>query len=185
MDAKIVIVGPKKSGKSYLADFLCDEVTSGEEREYYPTKGCRIVTFESNANKRSETLNIELWDISGDENYDNVWPAMSQGANGAIVVYDGTKPVDSAELTKWFKPFIKGAGIKAGQCAVFANNPSLDIHDIDYTDIEGPLGKASLFETDISTDPEGVRDAFNVLLKGVREAIVSKRDREEDNLLNS
>eukprot|EP00055_Hartaetosiga_balthica_P014692 m.82298 g.82298 ORF g.82298 m.82298 type:complete len:187 (-) comp8665_c4_seq1:2602-3162(-) len=185
MEAKIVLVGPSKSGKSYMADFLSDDVTSGEEREYIPTRGCRIVSFETNGNKKTDALNVELWDISGLDSYENVWPALADGASGAIVMYDGTKPIDSTELSKWFKPFIKGAGIKTGQCVVFANNPSSDIRDIDFTDLDGPLGKASLFETDITTDPEGVRDAFNALLKGVKQAIVTKRDNEEDNMLNN
>ena len=72
---KVLVMGPKKSGKTRVANFL-----SGHEEQpdfssaYKPTKGTRILEFEESVQSgkgRGVQLNVELWDCSGDEQYNN------------------------------------------------------------------------------------------------------------------
>jgi len=30
---------------------------------------------------------VELWDVAGDQSYENTWPAMQQNADGVVLVY--------------------------------------------------------------------------------------------------
>lgn len=48
-EVKVLIVGPKNSGKSALANFIADAVQNSEnpaQAPTQPTKGCRIVEFD-------------------------------------------------------------------------------------------------------------------------------------------
>ncbi|EGD83511.1 hypothetical protein PTSG_04119 [Salpingoeca rosetta] len=173
-----------QTGKSHLANFLSDTITSTDGVDYLPTRGCRILEFdaETDTGRRSD-MSVELWDVSGDMSYENVWPAMAQGAHGAIIVFDINKMGQENDLGPWFKTFVKRAGLRSGQCVVFANNPSTESPTRSDVAIEGPLSKARLYSTDISERPDEVRQAFNQLMVGVRELVLARREKEENQML--
>ena len=68
---KILIIGPRSSGKSTIANFLAGRKNVLTEN-YRPTVGCRILEFERDAPKSQmistgdSKITIELWDVSGD-----------------------------------------------------------------------------------------------------------------------
>ena len=79
---KILLVGPSRAGKSTLASFLAgilDSTTPAAESA--PTVGVRILEFSSVG------APIELWDVSGDQSYENTWPAVQQGMDGIVLCY--------------------------------------------------------------------------------------------------
>ena len=79
---KLLLIGPSKTGKSTLASFLAgilDSTTPASEP--MPTVGVRILEFTSVG------VPIELWDVSGDQSYENTWPACSSNADGVILCY--------------------------------------------------------------------------------------------------
>ena len=79
---KILLVGPSRAGKSTLASFLAgilDSTTPAAEPA--PTVGVRILEFNSVG------APIELWDVSGDQSYENTWPAVQQGMDGIVLCY--------------------------------------------------------------------------------------------------
>lgn len=79
---KILLVGPSKSGKSALASFLAG-ISDGAvpAQPPLPTVGCRILELERSG------VPVELWDVSGDQSYENCWPAIKHNADGIIFVY--------------------------------------------------------------------------------------------------
>ena len=79
---KLLLIGPSKAGKSVLASFLAgmlDSTTPAAEPP--PTVGVRILEFTCAG------AAIELWDVSGDQSYENTWPAVQQGADGVVMCY--------------------------------------------------------------------------------------------------
>ena len=65
-----MIIGPKASGKSTIANFLAGHKQVLSEN-YRPTVGCRILEFEKEGPSNSyisgdSKIMIELWDVSGD-----------------------------------------------------------------------------------------------------------------------
>lgn len=79
---KILLVGPSKSGKSALASFLAGISDSAvPAHPPLPTVGCRILELERGG------VPVELWDVSGDQSYENCWPAIKHNADGIIFVY--------------------------------------------------------------------------------------------------
>jgi hypothetical protein len=79
---KILMAGPKKSGKSTLANVLGEAQTTNElSAPYFPTLGVRVVEAQV------ENTNIEFWEISGDLNFKQYWAVLAEKANGCIFVF--------------------------------------------------------------------------------------------------
>jgi GTPase SAR1 family protein len=79
---KLLLIGPSKAGKSVLASFLAGMLDStSPASEPSPTVGVRILEFTGAG------VPVELWDVSGDQSYENTWPAVQQGADGIILCY--------------------------------------------------------------------------------------------------
>ena len=105
VELKVLVVGPTKSGKTALSNFISDVIPNAENPTLAPCKptvGCRILEFERQVKRGTGTANvgIELWDVSGDRKYEDVWPAVRHNAIGVIFVYDGDK--SSEELENWY-----------------------------------------------------------------------------------
>ena len=73
---KILLIGPKASGKSTVANIL-GEQQDGISTFYRPTVGCRIVDFErdppASLAYNFSKVHVELWDVSGDFKYEKCW----------------------------------------------------------------------------------------------------------------
>ena len=54
------------------------------QHEYRPTSGVRILEFENviTAGHLQANIEVELWDCSGSEAYENCWPALAAKADG-------------------------------------------------------------------------------------------------------
>ena len=88
---KIIVVGPSKSGKTFFSNLLAEvrvaERTLGaaDEDAYSATAGVRILEFERSVNTGNgmQSVSIQLWDSSGDNGKENLWPAIQKDAAGA------------------------------------------------------------------------------------------------------
>ncbi len=61
---KILLVGPSRSGKSGVANFLGGLTDSLDLENHTPTAACRIVEVERDIPGRGH-MSAELWDVSG------------------------------------------------------------------------------------------------------------------------
>ena len=54
------------------------------QNEYRPTSACRIIEFENltNAGHVQARLEVELWDCSGNQDFENCWPAFAAKLDG-------------------------------------------------------------------------------------------------------
>ena len=119
---KLIVVGPKKSGKSAICNFL-----SGYKEfsnEYRPTMGLRICECDREM-QSMEKVSVELWDISGDRNFENCWPAIMKDMNGCIIVYNPSNINHVKELEFWYKTFVQ-KNVKDENCCIFAHCLSSD-----------------------------------------------------------
>ena len=104
VEVKVLVVGPSKSGKTAISNFISDAIPNAENPALAPSKptvGCRILEFERQVKRGTGMANvsIELWDVSGDRKYEDTWPAIRHNGIGIIFVYDGDK--SSEELDNW------------------------------------------------------------------------------------
>ncbi|XP_070169796.1 intraflagellar transport protein 22 homolog [Polyergus mexicanus] len=117
---KLVMIGPIKSGKTTIANFLADATEI--PYDYRPTQGVRILEFEINdieVNNERISRDIELWDCSGDHKFKNCWPAIRKGVHGVIFVYS-TKTQDSLrQLKEFYDYFVSEAKLGPNNCVIF------------------------------------------------------------------
>jgi GTPase SAR1 family protein len=76
---KVLLVGPSKAGKTSLSSFLAgiqDSVSPAAPP--MPTIGVRVLEVERFG------VSVELWDVSGDQQYESTWPAVQEGVGGAF-----------------------------------------------------------------------------------------------------
>ncbi|GMI32333.1 hypothetical protein TrRE_jg6376 [Triparma retinervis] len=128
---KLLIAGPKQAGKTSIANFLSDNSRSkigDSAAQYEPTAGCRILEFDA-----SNGASVELWDVSGDQQYENCWPAICQGVDkrgspdsetpvdGVILVYNPEFPTHDTEVGLWYDAFVKNCNLPDSKCLVFTH----------------------------------------------------------------
>jgi hypothetical protein len=103
---KLLIAGPLQSGKTSIANFLSNSSQNGVQattglyggqisdktKAYSPTVGVRILEFNSNSNSNGGGNNnnnggesIELWDLSGSQDYEGCWPAALADTSGQVI----------------------------------------------------------------------------------------------------
>ena len=49
-----------------------------------------------------QSISVELWDVSGDRQYEGAWPAIKHGGLGVVYVYDATKVGEEKDLDQWY-----------------------------------------------------------------------------------
>jgi len=127
--AKIIVVGPVQAGKTRLANQVADFESEPNFETYSPTAGVRILEFDreiSHAGKRGGSRNVnlavELWDCSGDQQYEACWPAILANVVGAILVFNPENPAHEREITRWYSAFVAKLGLGQGQVLLLAHH---------------------------------------------------------------
>ncbi len=77
-----VPAGPSRSHKSAIASFLAG-MTDSLSYNCGPTVGVRVLETE-----RSGVGPVEVWDVSGDQSYENTWPAVQKDTDGVLLLFN-------------------------------------------------------------------------------------------------
>ena len=89
---------------------------------------CRIVECERDLGGDSRswdtpTVQIEIWDVSGNQQYERCYPAIMQDCDAVIIVYDAVDRAQEQEVELWFEWFVKNPGLDDRQrCLVLAHS---------------------------------------------------------------
>ena len=98
---KVVTLGETGVGKTALVDrFVHDKF----EEKYKPTIGIDI--FLKRITLDDKKVQLQIWDIGGQEHFRMVRRNYLLGAAGAIFVYDLTKPHTFEKLVDWDKELV-------------------------------------------------------------------------------
>ncbi|KAJ3051555.1 Intraflagellar transport protein 22 [Rhizophlyctis rosea] len=183
----IFVVGPSKSGKTAIANYLADLTV--HTNDYHPTAGVRILEFERTISleprrpgvrPKDTTLAVELWDCSGDPRFHGCWESISESANGVLYVYglDGKNEKDLDVFQNIFK------NMKESQCAVFAHKMGSGTQKSGKVKLANKfLSKLSISTTSLDTEPETIRTDFDNFLMSVYQAYTESREREEESIV--
>ncbi|KAE9421517.1 hypothetical protein Angca_004788, partial [Angiostrongylus cantonensis] len=120
---KILVLGPCKAGKTAISNYLGEQVDIESLGEYRPTKGVRIVEFESHElDIRAQRIevDVELWDCSGDTRYRDCWPAIREGIEGVILVANPDEN-KGEDLKIWYQEFIAATNLDPGNVLIVLN----------------------------------------------------------------
>jgi Rab-like protein 5 len=121
MQLKIIVAGPKGSGKTCISNFISGQSEKLDTDGYVPTAGVRILEFQHSLAGLNEDANVEIWDMSGDNLYEGGWKAIMQSADGCILVYNPDAPAQDQQIGDWFEYFVRRNSMRDEQCVVFAH----------------------------------------------------------------
>ncbi|XP_050410359.2 intraflagellar transport protein 22 homolog isoform X3 [Patella vulgata] len=184
LKAKILMLGPCQSGKTVLSNFLSDS-TDSAGGDYQPTQGVRILEFEvpSSDVKSRTSVEVELWDVSGDKKFETCWPAIARDVNGIVFVYNPDQSNHDKELEYLFTYFAEQGALKENQCIVFSHVKPRSTGDI-QSELPSSFSRITTVQTNLDEDGEAVRDAFNKFLATLVTALSDKREEEELSIIN-
>ncbi|XP_050410360.2 intraflagellar transport protein 22 homolog isoform X4 [Patella vulgata] len=183
LKAKILMLGPCQSGKTVLSNFLSDS-TDSAGGDYQPTQGVRILEFEvpSSDVKSRTSVEVELWDVSGDKKFETCWPAIARDVNGIVFVYNPDQSNHDKEL-EYLLNYFSSSGIRQEQCICFSNTKPTTAERIKKR-TPSSFSRITTVQTNLDEDGEAVRDAFNKFLATLVTALSDKREEEELSIIN-
>ncbi|MFX0091909.1 MAG: Rab family GTPase [Candidatus Hodarchaeota archaeon] len=102
---KIVLGGDGAVGKTSLRKKYMGE---GFEKEYLQTLGADFALHETKI--EDSDIKFQIWDLAGQPLFSKVVKGYYEGCNGAIMVYDVTRPESMDNLKNWIDDLIKHGG---------------------------------------------------------------------------
>eukprot|EP01063_Lacrimia_lanifica_P015842 TRINITY_DN22502_c0_g1_i1.p1 TRINITY_DN22502_c0_g1~~TRINITY_DN22502_c0_g1_i1.p1 ORF type:complete len:212 (+),score=82.03 TRINITY_DN22502_c0_g1_i1:71-706(+) len=193
---KILIVGPSKTGKTCLANYLSN-FKDTPTPNYKETIALRIMDFEPeglNFPGKSIRVVVELWDVSGNHSYQACWAACAQGAHGVIYVFNiDEQKSQLGELEFWHKTFATQKGvlgpqtpnIKDEHSLVFAHRSTPPQGNIKTAKprLTGKMDGIKCVATSLDYAAEtNWKSDFDKLVTNI---VIAQRQEEENALLNS
>lgn len=153
------MVGPKESGKTTLANFLANmtENLNQQEPKYEPTVGLRVLEFEPQTH---QSMNVELWDVSGDHVYENCWPAVMKDAHGVVIMYDPSDRLHEQEVALWYEYFVQNADLANARCLIFAHKKGQEQSSGRPPAMSGPMNAVKRIMTNFES-PGVIRREFD------------------------
>ncbi|XP_054065253.1 intraflagellar transport protein 22 homolog isoform X3 [Rissa tridactyla] len=197
LKAKVLLVGPRESGKSVLANFV-SESTEGIG-SYSPTQGVRILEYEKpnlNGNSKGAGCRFELWDCSGDQKFETCWPALMKDSHGVIIIFNPELPSHLKEIEMWYSCFVQQQPLLDSQCLLVAHHKPGSAGDTENLSLGKkmensisnsrayPLNKIKLIHSNLEDDPEDVRMEFMKYFKSIIAFIDESREREEMSIIS-
>jgi len=185
--AKVLVIGPKRCGKTRVADFLAGSSLAPNFEVYNPTKGARILEFEqvAEAGRKSFNVSCELWDCSGDRAYESCWPAILREATGVLLVYDPTIKEQEKDIELWYKSYATRLNLKDSQVLLFAHQGGA----ASFRQYQAPraLDKFAFLNTTLDSEDQhgAMKNAFSGFLGAVAEAAAAKGAADIDASFNA
>mgnify|MGYP002629151380 CR=1 FL=1 len=110
---KIVLVGDTRTGKTCIANRLCN---NGFNEVYNSTIG--VDFFSLSTRVKDDIIKTHIWDTTGQNNFSNIISTYYHGISGAIIVFDLSKKISFNNCTKWINE-IKQKNINKKTPAIF------------------------------------------------------------------
>ncbi|XP_026327740.1 intraflagellar transport protein 22 homolog isoform X2 [Hyposmocoma kahamanoa] len=163
-----------QSGKTSIANFLSESINIEEAETPRPTQGVRIVEFElSNlsVNGKSNNIDIELWDCSGDHRFESCWPALRAGVQGVILVCAPTTAhAATRELELLYNYYVSQPKLSAKQCVVFYNCTE-EQDDVETLNLSPTFSKVSQLAINLKTGGNRLKIDFSNYIASVMQSI--------------
>ena len=108
---KICLLGDAAVGKTSL---IRRYVHSSFDDKYITTIGTKVtkksLVFKHPSKDLKVRISLLIWDILGQKEYSRLHPVYYQGAEGGLIVSDGTRPVTIKSLEEWAIGFQRTVG---------------------------------------------------------------------------
>lgn len=206
---KILLLGPSKSGKTTIANFLSSNRDTPTNR-YYETNPLRIVEVDqeleaakiserrvvfSGGDSRKKVVTVQLWDVGGSSKHQAGWPAIAREADAIIFVFNPAVKNSEKELALWHKKFAvsqdeldeKGnyaLRVQDAQCLIFAHysEEPQRVGPSNLPPMPKGMEKIRVLETSVDYHSDNYKEAFDKLVESV---IVCRMNAEEEEVLRN
>ncbi|MFX0182845.1 MAG: ADP-ribosylation factor-like protein [Candidatus Hodarchaeota archaeon] len=119
---KIIFLGSRGVGKtSIIRRILNLEI----DTEYQPTIGVRFHNLEITSDKN---LYLQLWDVSGNESYRELYPSFLKNATAVVLIFDYKNKESQVEFKQLYETVIEH--ISPTQILLVGNNGGGEIKEI-------------------------------------------------------
>lgn len=156
---KIILAGAKDVGKSSLIARYCDNVFNEKMMD---TIG---VAFKRKRIKITDelSLDVNIWDMGGEEKYKKLFPQYVKGAIAALILYDTTNKETIDDVNSWVEIVNEYASEDIIKVLIGTKIDLKDKREITKMEAEKYCAKqnwcAEIIETSAKTG-ENVEDAF-------------------------
>lgn len=159
---KICMLGAFAVGKTSLVQRFVESIFS---QRYFTTVGVKI--DKKTVGIRDQEVDLILWDIHGEDEFQTVRPAYLRGAAGYLLVVDGTRR-DTLDTAFVLKERVEQAMGKIPLILVF-NKSDLDGWEIDRETIEKLSGDGFMVARTSAKTGQGVEDVFLAITETILE----------------
>lgn len=97
---KICIVGTSRVGKTSIITRYIDDTFHSDTKI---TIGTNLFITRVKLTDNDADITLQIWDIGGNQKFDNIRPVFYSGARGIIYTYDLTRSDSLIDLLRWKK----------------------------------------------------------------------------------
>ncbi|OHS96968.1 Ras-related protein YPTC6 [Tritrichomonas foetus] len=171
---KIVLIGDSGVGKTSL---VTKWIRNTYKDDQEPTIGASYLQSVMEIN--GEPHKIQIWDTAGEEKYRTMMPIYSQGASGALLVFDLTREQTMEHVPQW----IECICCEKVPIVVAGNKADIDEREISYPTAQKFCENLGLHYIETSAhNGMGVDEAFTQLIK---KAIEYQQNNSAESSLNT
>ncbi|KAI9223713.1 hypothetical protein BC828DRAFT_375252 [Blastocladiella britannica] len=189
---KILVAGPPRVGKSVVSNFLASMERPDMLRAYTPTPHVRILEFTRDLSRvkapatalRLGRVNVELWDLTGDDSYAGHWPAVAPDAHGLLLIMNADDPSHPKQLEQCASAF---PTLRDTQLLVFAHKQENASQSRARPKLAGRLARSVVVSSSLDNpaDTESMRAEFDTWLAACAREAGEQRGRDERDLVGS
>ena len=185
--AKVVFAGPKRAGKSAVANLVAENDIVDLSLPYHATAGVRILEFERVLDERS-LMEVQLWDTSGDlDAYAPALPVYMLDTVGVVLVLDPA--MKKSDMDAWFATFVEQHGLEDRQVLILLHQgtpgtsvpPNANPRSLLPRRMANIPALISTLDTD--EDRIAIQDAFEDLLRNVADVLDLMQEQEEARIM--
>ena len=165
---KVVVLGTEAVGKTSLIERFSQKTFN---TEYKPTLGTNIIIKELTYNDFH--FKFMLWDIAGQRKWSEVRHLYYKGAQGALLVFDVTRPPTYVDIEKWDIDLKNFSGTIPKILVANKIDLNMKVTDKEIEELSKKINANSFIKTSAKTG-KAVDDAFVKLALEIMKKIEKK-----------
>lgn len=163
---KVVVCGPQRAGKSTICNFLAQQSQRLEgDAPYAPTAGVRILETEKDVG-RGQMAAVQIWDVAGNQSFENCWPAIMADVDGVVLVYDPGNPSQEQEIGMWYDYFVRNTDTPDDRVMAYVHSRGEDFGADARRRPHIKLENVSVFMTDARSE-SSIEQTFGDFVRGL------------------